>query len=199
MADVTAAEEISERAAQIMDAARQLFAERGYSGTSIRDIAEACGISTSLLYHHFADKDEIYSRIILGMTRDICEFVEARITPDAPPLVRLREYMQATTAFFEQNRAAYTASAYIFWTHGKARRNEARIYWRDRYEGLLRAILADAMAAGDLRELDVALTGRFLLSPLNWMQRWYDPDGPLKAAEIADRFYDMAVQGLAPR
>jgi hypothetical protein len=55
------------------------------------------------------------------------------------------------------------------------------------------------MAAGDLRDLDVALTGRFLLSPLNWMQRWYDPDGSFTAAEIADRFYNMAVQGLAPR
>jgi len=53
---------------QILTHSARLFATKGYDRPSMRDIAEACGISKSLLFHHFTDKDEIYARIALGST-----------------------------------------------------------------------------------------------------------------------------------
>src|SRR3712207_7171292 len=66
-----------ERVLQILSTSARLFATSGYDGTSMRDIADACGISKSLLYHHFADKDEIFARIALGSTRELYQFVRS--------------------------------------------------------------------------------------------------------------------------
>ena len=53
------ASDSSDRMLQILTESARLFANNGYDGTSMRDIAEACGISKSLLYHHFTDKDAL--------------------------------------------------------------------------------------------------------------------------------------------
>jgi len=49
---------------RIVSEAEKIFSEKGFSGTSIRDIAEAACISTSVLYHYFRDKQEIYTHIL---------------------------------------------------------------------------------------------------------------------------------------
>ncbi|CFW36757.1 TetR family transcriptional regulator [Bordetella pertussis] len=67
---------------------------------------------------------------------------------------------------------------------------------RDRYEQLLRDLLEQGMAAGTLRRLDVAATGRAVLSMLNWMVRWYKPGQGDSAEQIADGYYDLLFNGL---
>ena len=87
----------------------------------------------------------------------------------------------------------------MFWNDPQARRRKQRLEWRDRYEGLLREIIGTAMERGDIGTVDVTLAGHFVASSLNWLPRWYNPDGALTASEIAERFYDMAVNGLQAR
>lgn len=67
---------------------------------------------------------------------------------------------------------------------------------RDRYEGLLRTILQRGMEEGAFRPLDVGLTARAILSLLNWMIRWFRPEGPLRAAEVARFYFDLILRGL---
>jgi len=62
---------------QILDAALDLFSHRGYGATSIRDIADDAGLSTGNVYHHFADKEDIYNTIFE-------EYWEAISSPDFP-------------------------------------------------------------------------------------------------------------------
>ena len=76
-------------------------------------------------------------------------------------------------------------------------RQQERTAQRDAYEGLLRRLLSEAIKAGAMRPVDVALAGRLILSAINWMHRWYKPDGTFTAAEIAAQYYDMIVGGLA--
>ena len=71
--------EESERVVQILTEAAQIFARKGYEGASMRDIAEACDISKSLLYHHFRSKEEIYSRVAVGATQELYLFVLERV------------------------------------------------------------------------------------------------------------------------
>ncbi len=193
----------NERMLQILTEACRLFATRGFDGVSVRDIAEGCGISKATLYHYFPDKDAMLRPLVLGATKAIYERVSRRIDTDAPPLAQLRCFMVETAAFFEQFRWAWMASSSVFWNDPEARRRRERLAWRDKYEELLRAILEAAMARGDIRPMDTALAARLVLSALNWMPRWYDPDGPASAAEIAAGYYDLLVDGFrapgAPR
>lgn len=70
--------ERSERSrAQILDTALKLFAHRGYGATSVRDIAEAAGLSKGNVYHHFPDKETIF-RALLD------RYFEAMSTPEFP-------------------------------------------------------------------------------------------------------------------
>lgn len=191
------AEGLSERGLQVLSEASRLFAAQGYERTSMRDIAEACGISKALLYHHFKDKDEIYARIALGFTRELHGFVLARVEAETAPLERVRAFMTASAEYFERYRVAWTASTAAFWNDPVLGRAQERTAQRDAYEGLLRQLLSDAVAAGAMRPVDVALSGRLILSALNWMHRWYRPGGGMTATAVADQYYDMIVGGLA--
>jgi AcrR family transcriptional regulator len=188
---------MSERVLHILVEAAALFAERGYERTSMRDLAERCGISKSLLYHHFADKEALYARIALGFTREMHDFVAAHIPADAPAVEKIRQFMLASAAFFERNRLVWIASTAAFWSDPDLRRQSERIQWRDQYEALLRALLAEGVARGELREMDVPVAGRLILSALNWMHRWYQPDQRLDAGQIADMYHGMIFGGLA--
>ena len=68
--------------ATILAEACRLFATNGIAETSIRDIAEAAGISNAALYHFFSDKSEPFARIFVSVTSQLCGFVESRVDPD---------------------------------------------------------------------------------------------------------------------
>jgi TetR/AcrR family transcriptional regulator, cholesterol catabolism regulator len=186
----------AERVLQILSTAARLFATSGYDGTSMRDIADACGISKSLLYHHFVDKDEIFARIALGSTRELYQFVHDRLPDGAAPSERIRAFMAATGEYFQRYRWAWIASTGAFWSDPQQRRQKERLMWRDRYEGLIRALIQEAIDAGEIRPVDVPLAGRLVLSALNWMHRWYKPEKDLAAPEIAEAYFDMIFNGL---
>jgi AcrR family transcriptional regulator len=186
----------AERMLQILSESARLFATNGYDGTSMRDIAEACGISKSLLYHHFTDKDEIFARVALGSTRELYHFVFDRLPEGASPSARICAFMTATGEYFQRYRWAWIASTSGFWNDPEQRRQKERMMWRDRYEGLIRTLIQEAVEAGEVRPVDVPLTGRLVLSALNWMHRWYKPDQGMTASEIANAYFDMLFNGL---
>jgi AcrR family transcriptional regulator len=192
----TEAPDSAERVLQILSESARLFATNGYDGTSMRDIAEACGISKSLLYHHFADKDEIFARIAIGSTRELYQFVFDRLPEGATPSLRIRAFMTATGEYFERYRWAWLASTTAFWNDPERKRQKERMMWRDRYEGLIRTLIQEAIEAGELRPLDVKLAGRLVLSSLNWMHRWYVPEKGMSAPQIAEAYFDMVFNGL---
>ena len=181
----------------ILVEAAAMFAERGYERTSMRDLAERCGISKSLLYHHFVDKEALYARIALGFTREMHDFVAVRIPADAPVSEKIRHYMIASAAFFETNRLVWIASTAAFWSDPELRRQSERIQWRDQYEALLRSLLTEGVQRGELREMDVPIAGRLILSALNWMHRWYQPGQRLDAQQIAEMYHGMIFGGLS--
>ena len=70
---------------------------------------------------------------------------------------------------------------------------------RDRYEQHLRTLIQEAIDAGEIRsDIDVAMTGRLILSSLNWMHRWYDPAKPSTPVDLADTYFDLIFKGLRP-
>ena len=185
--------------AMILAEACLLFAARGFDGTSIRDIANAVGISNAALYHYFADKDELLARIVISVIERQCAMMEERVKPDDNPGDKLRVFMQAYADFFEENMAESIASSRSFSALENPLQRERAIYWRDRYENMLRAIIREGMESGEFREGDVALTGRAVLSCLNWMYRWYSPTGTLRPRDIVDAYADILIGGIAAK
>lgn len=193
-----------DRRQSILRTASGLFAARGYDGTSMRDVAEACGISKALLYHHFANKEDLHRQVVQSSAALLLAQVRAQIPAEGDAAAKVRGFMLATAGFFEAHRADWIAATAAFWGGegaggGEDTARRARIETRDGFEQLLRGLLQDGVDSGVFAPMDVAMTGRLILSALNWMHKWYDPAGSRSPQEIAALYFDTLLQGLAVR
>ena len=187
---------ISDRMQSILDTGTALFAEKGYDATSMRDIAAAAGVSKALLYHHFTSKEDIYARIAFSATQNLNTYVEDRIPADGTAAEKLRAFMVAAAQFFTDHRAAWVAASNAFWSDPDRHRMEQRLARRRAFEGMVRTIVRDGVESGEFNDVDPAMTGRLVLSGINWMHRWHDPDKELTPAEIVNQYADILLSGL---
>ena len=188
--------EIKEREKEILAVAAQLFAQEGFETVAVRNIAEAVGLSKATLYHYFKDKDEIYARIVIDTLEKICRYVEERVAEGKTNRERLTIFMEATATFFEEN--IWTATAMLLGLGGlnQPHQRETAAAWRDRHELNLRKIIQAGIDAKEFRPVNPAVAGRAILSTLNWMGRWYKPDGPTRARDFALEYADLFLDGL---
>ncbi|AIT26440.1 bacterial regulatory s, tetR family protein [Bordetella holmesii 30539] len=180
---------------RILEAAAALFARSGYEGSSIADLACAIGVSKAAIYHYYPTKQDIYDAIIVevlsGLLGAVTQACEAQGAADA----RLHAFMLAHADYFESHHDQFVTMliGYSGMTMPE-QADAARL--RDRYEALLREILAQGATQGVFRQRDVAATGRAVLSLLNWMVRWYKPGQGQTARAIAQDYFDLITGGL---
>jgi AcrR family transcriptional regulator len=91
----------------ILDAALEVFARRGYNGSSIDEIAQAAGISKALIYEHFPSKRDLHVSLIERHVQEIFERLAASAATSDPGEVRLRGGVDAFLEFVETRRAAF--------------------------------------------------------------------------------------------
>ncbi len=166
----------------------------------MRDIALECGISKATLYHYFPDKISLLRPLAIGKHTSRCSCMSpAHDDPSLPAVDRLRVFMVETASFFGEIPLVWIAASNSLLERPEAARPARRIAWRDRYEQLMREILQAGVDSGEIRGVDVPLAGRMLHGAVNWMARWYDPKGPMTAAEIAERYCEMTLAGIGAR
>ncbi|MDF1856435.1 TetR/AcrR family transcriptional regulator [Pseudooceanicola sp.] len=187
-----------QRKAQIIDAATQLFANSGYAGTSLRDVAQQCGMTKAALYYHYPDKESLLKSVVsTRMTRlnDLMEQAIAATNSD-DPMLRMRAFLLACARYIDQNRSGWVVSSRIFWSIAAISDRTEMVELRDHFESLLRTEVERAMAAGTLLPENPSLVTRLLLSWLNYIPRWHKPDGKLSVEEVAEQFLRLSLNGL---
>lgn len=83
-----------ERRQQIIDNARKVFAQMGYAGARIRDIAESCGINEAMLYKHFEGKEELFLEVLGQIHEEMVAYTSKYLSPDDNGLERIRASMR---------------------------------------------------------------------------------------------------------
>jgi len=180
---------------RILEEAARLFARSGYDGSSVSDLAAALGVSKAAIYHYFTTKQDIYDAIILSVLGGLVQAVGQEVARAQGAAQRLRAFMLAHAGYFEAHHAEFVTM--LIGYSGMAlpeREDAARL--RDDYEKRLREIIAQGVDDGSFRALDVAATGRAVLSLLNWMVRWYKPGQGDSAEQIAAGYFDLVVNGM---
>ncbi|MBX3146859.1 MAG: TetR family transcriptional regulator [Gemmatimonadales bacterium] len=180
----------------MLDAAGRLFRRKGYSATTIRDIAEAASVWPGSLHYRFRTKEAV---LLALMERGIAimesGFREAMATTD-DPIAAIRQALRAHIARLVGNdHGTYVLLYETRQLEGEARERMTRL--RDRYDALWDGLIRRALETDQLRSgLDVRLTRLFILGAVNWVPQWYSASGSLSPAEIADAFADRVLDGI---
>src|SRR5512147_2258104 len=100
---------MSESFDRILEAAQRLFDERGYSASSMREIAEASGIAKATIYHHFKDKERILFTLLERGEAEQEEMM-ARIASEADPRTRLEAAVRESLGFLSSRMSLFQAA-----------------------------------------------------------------------------------------
>jgi AcrR family transcriptional regulator len=187
----------SRRRADMVAIAAELFAQKGYRATTVREIADAAGILSGSLYHHFDSKESIGDEILSGFVNDVLTDYHAAVVEAADPRAALEQIVRTTSRTLAQHRAAltmlqndwnYFAAQPRFAYLGKALREIERI-WISQLEAGKQAGLFRA-------DLDPKLTYR-LLQDVLWIPAQWRRTRGYSADEVIDGFLRILFEGIA--
>jgi AcrR family transcriptional regulator len=187
------------RRLQIEEAASALFRERGYSATSVRDIAQALNLQGGSLYAHVASKEDVLWSIVIRAAERFNAGVGDLATDETrTPADRLRAMINAHVAVVTgiQKDAAVFLHEWRFLSAERRAQISAR---RDAHEAFFRQVIASGIDAGEFRDVDPRVTAMAILSALNGIPTWYRPNGKLTADQIADQHADLFLHALETR
>jgi TetR/AcrR family transcriptional regulator, cholesterol catabolism regulator len=176
----------------IIRAAGKLFRQRGYEGTSVRDIASAVGLHSRSLFFHFETKEEILVSLLEGGLRRAVTILEEHLAAANSPREKLSAIMHGhLKAILQDERDAF----YVVlrdWRTLSAPSRKKVIALRDEYERHIAKALDDLSAKGVVPK-NKRLYRLFLLGALNWTVQWYRPEGDLGIDQLADGFLELMV------
>lgn len=175
----------------VVRTAGRLFAQRGYHGTSMRNLAAELGLLGSSLYSHISSKEDLLVEVVergaslFQLSADnavatpgdhvdrLRALVAGHVDVVLDHLDEVRTFLNEAGALDEMHRSRVLAA-------------------RDRYENAFRVVLAEAGVA------DPKLGAIFLLSILNALERWYRPSGPIDRRQLVEEILRFAMTGVKP-
>jgi AcrR family transcriptional regulator len=186
------------RREEVIERAAALFDEGGYYATSMEDIAEAVGVRKPTLYHYFGSKDEILFWIHEEFIDLLISRQDRRIGTGMTPEQLVLEIMGDILELMETHRGHVR----VFFEHHRELPEDehaAIAAKRAQYESAVADVIRRGIDDGAFRDVDVKLATLALFGICNWSYQWYRSNGPLRPREIAYKFWDMFLNGVAAR
>jgi AcrR family transcriptional regulator len=186
------------RRQELLRLAGELFASRGFTNTTVRDIADAAGILSGSLYHHFDSKESMVDELLSSFQEELFGTWEAILKSDRDPRSKVEAVVRASFDALDkhhsevaiyQNDASFLMESERF-AYLKQRNDQFREVWL--------TILREGMDAGALRQdLDVELVYRFVRDTVWVAVRWYRPGGAMSIETVADQYLSILLEGIA--
>lgn len=186
-----------ERRREVVAVAARLFADKGFHGTSMDDIARELGILKGSLYYWIESKEALLGEVLEGsISQTIEEACEIAARP-IPAAQRLRLMVRSHIDSWIRNPNNF--NVFIFeWRWLDPDRMSRYHEERDSLEETYKRVLRDGIAAGEFHAdpRDITLLVNGIFGTMNWFPRWYRHEGWATPAHIADVFAAMIVDGL---
>ncbi len=182
---------------ELLDLAATMFAERGLRATTVRDIADAAGILSGSLYHHFASKEEMVDEVLRSFLDWLFDRYQQIIDTEPNPLARLEGLFMASFDAIEHHHAEVV----IYQDEAKRLAGQSRFAYIDelnlRQRTMWVDVLTEGIAAGYFRPgIDVDLVYRFIRDTTWVSVRWYQPGGPLTAEQVGRQYLAIVLGGI---
>lgn len=184
------------REAEILAAAARMFREKGYHGTSVRDIAESVGLLKGSLYHYIRSKEELLARLFEGALEDTVRELETIARGEGGSAARLRGMVKAYVASITDNRDA--VALYLREWRSLPGPDLGRVRGQRRaMRALFEDVIAEGVKRGELARGDAKVATLAILGMCNWLYEWYRPHGRLRAAQLAEELAERAVRSVS--
>jgi AcrR family transcriptional regulator len=188
----------SARQVEIVDIAARLFAEHGYTATTVRDIADTAGILSGSLYHHVRSKEDLVDAILSEFLDGILASYDAIMAADAPPRETITQLVGASLAAIEDRRAAVV----VYQNEATYLSNNPRFRYLSRAARRLREAWVTTLERGVRNgdhspDLNPSVVYRFIRDALWTTARWYRPGGELTIEQLTDQYVRMILDGIA--
>jgi len=184
----------------VLRIAAELFAQKGFRATTVREIADAAGILSGSLYHHFDSKESIGDEVLSSFINDVLADYRAAVAAAGSARVVLEQVVRSTSSTLSRHRAAL-AMLQNDWSYfstqarfGYLRKAVAEIEatWlaqleRGKQDGVFRA------------DLDARLTYRLVRDVLWIPSQWRGAAGGYSSDQVADGFLRLLFDGIANR
>ena len=180
---------------EIYEHAIRLFAERGFAGTSLQDIADALGVTRPALYYYVKSKDELLAKLAADVAGgSAAQITELARRPDLDAAGKLREIVRMTAL-----RQATQPERFRLLIRSEA---ELPAELSDAYDSSRRAVLRavtgvieEGIRAGRFRPVNARIAALGVIGMWNWVAWWFRPDRD-SADAVADQLADMAIAAL---
>jgi AcrR family transcriptional regulator len=184
------------RKEQVIRRAAELFREKGYVASSMRDLAQKMGIEAASLYSHIRSKEEILQNLCFDMAAEFRKSLEEVERQNISATEKLRKGIIGHVQVMARD---LTASAVFMNEH----RHLSQPYLRDflllriNYINRFKNIIEAGMKSGEFKtSIDKKLAVMTLFSSLNWMPQWYDPSSKIDPTALGLQLADMLVNGM---
>ncbi|MCX6395999.1 MAG: TetR/AcrR family transcriptional regulator [Propionibacteriales bacterium] len=183
---------------ELLAIAAGLFAERGFTNTTVRDIADAAGILSGSLYHHFDSKESMVDELLDTFQTELWTKYDAIEASDLTAKGKLEAVVRASFEAIGEHHsevAIFQSDALYLATF---ERFGYLIERNRKFRALWTGLLEQGVASGELKaDLDVALVYRFLRDTVWVAVRWYRPGGSLTPADVADQYLTILLDGIS--
>jgi AcrR family transcriptional regulator len=183
---------VSTRRNELTRQAARLFAEKGYHGTSIGDLAEAMGVQKGSLYAHIASKQDLLYETMAEGARAFHAGLDS-IDEHLPATEKIRLALRSHLRVVAEQLDVATVFVQE-WRYLEGERRDEIVAERRRYEDRIRSYFREGRELGELRTDVDATAALLVLSAANWAYTWLRAGRATDA--LADSFYDLLVNGV---
>jgi AcrR family transcriptional regulator len=180
------------RRGDIVRAAARLFREKGFEGTTVRDIAKAVGMQSGSPFYHFGSKVEILVAVMEEGLRQGLETTRAVLARELAPRARLRALVEAHLRTIHGPGSDFIPVLLYDWRSLPEAEQRRIVAWRDQYDAAWQSALQALRRDGQLG-VDPKLARLFILGAVNFTALWYRRGGGLSLAQVADAAVDLLV------
>jgi AcrR family transcriptional regulator len=180
----------------LTDIALRVFADRGYDGASMDDVARAAGITKASIYHHVSGKEALLERGLGRALDALFAILDEPGAREGPAVVRLRHIVERVA---DTTLNLLPELTVLFRIHGTSKSERNAVERRRAFDRLVTGIITQAQRDGDVRgDIDPRLTARLIFGMSNSVVEWYR-SGSLSRAAIARAVVAIAFDGIASR
>ncbi|MEE4163741.1 MAG: TetR/AcrR family transcriptional regulator [Woeseiaceae bacterium] len=180
---------------RMLKAAALCFNRKGYSGTSLKDVASHLGLTDAALYYYVRNKEELVYLCYLRAAELGRAALDEAIHGGGRGIDQVRRYLGLHAAFMVGDPGPVAIMSEI--PSLKADHREEILSLSRAHSARFERLLEEGIDDGSIRPCDVRMTGNAIMGALNWIPKWYHGD-PAVAEQVVTTFPDILARGLEP-